>query len=135
MNDDKLKNYIDEVTTQTIVKLKKSGLMKDNKRSTFKKTEDILKNYNRYEKAIKSDSDNTIKTKKLLNIIDNALESIENDPYYSIIEMFYFENKTRSEIAEFFDVDEKTISRNKKRLVDNIKIIIFSDATIEELFL
>ena len=135
MNDDKLKNYIDEVTTQTIVKLKKSGLMKDNKRSTFKKTEDILKNYNRYKKAIENDSDNTIKTKKLLNIIDNALESIENDPYYSIIEMFYFENKTRSEIAEFFDVDEKTISRNKKRLVDNIKIIIFSDATIEELFL
>lgn len=130
-----IREIIDEVTTQTVVKLKKSNLMKDDKKTAFKKTEELLKNYNRYKLAIEVDSNNTIKTQKLINIIDEALKGIEQDQYYSIIEMFYFENKTRAEIAEFYDVDDKTISRNKKRLIDELKIILFSDKTIEELFL
>ena len=134
MSED-IKNLINEVTTQTVVKLKKSGLMKDSNKSAYKKTEDILKNYKSYKKAYMNDPANTIKTKKLLNIIESALETIEHDQYYSIIEMFYFERRTRSEIAEFYDVDEKTISRNKKRLINDLKIILFSDNTIEELFM
>lgn len=134
MNDN-VKELIDEVTTQTIVKLKKSKLIKDSSVSTFKKTEEILKNYNKYKKAVEYDYSDTTKTIKLINVIDSALKTISDDQYYSIIEMFYFEHKTRSEIAEFYDVDEKTISRNKKRLIDDLKIILFSDNTIEEIFM
>lgn len=134
MNEN-IKDLIDEVTTQTVVKLKKSGLMKDNNISAFKKTERLLKNYNKYKLAVENDPDNTLKTKKLINIIDRALKSIETDQYYSIIEMYYFEHKTREEIAEFYDCEVKTITRNKRRLLDEIRIILFSDTTIEELFL
>lgn len=134
MNEN-IKDLIDEVTTQTVVKLKKSGLMKDNNISAFKKTERLLKNYNKYKLAIENDPENTLKTKKLVRIIDRALKSIETDQYYSIIEMYYFEHKTREQIAEFYDVDEKTVSRNKRRLLNEIRIILFSDTTIEELFL
>lgn len=130
-----VKDLINEITTQTIVKLKKSKLIKDSDTSTYKKTEEILKNYNKYKKAVEYEYNDITKTKKLIHIIEESLKTIENDQYYSIIEMFYFEHKTRSEIAEFFDVDEKTISRNKKRLINDLKIILFSDNTIEELFM
>ena len=85
-----IEELIDKVTTQTVVKLKKSRLMKDHKKSTFKKTEVLLKNYNAYVAAIKADPTGTIKTQKIIDIINKALKNIENDDYYSIIEMFYF---------------------------------------------
>ncbi len=130
-----IEKIIDKVTTETVVKLKKSNLLKDDRKSAFTKTETILKNYNKYLNAIKFDSEETIKTQKLITIIDNALKTIEDDPYCDVITMYYFEDKTREEIAEFYDVDVKTISRHKKKLVNELKIIIFSDKSIEEIFL
>lgn len=109
--------------------------MKENKKSAFKKTEDILRNYNKLKLANKIDPTNTNKTKKLIKIIDAALNTIKDDKYYKVIPMIFFENKTREEIAEIFDCEVKTISRNKNRLVNQLKIIIFSDKSIEELFL
>lgn len=134
MSDD-IRNLINEVTTQTVVKLKKSGLMKDNKKSPFKKTEEILRNYNKYKLAVSNDPDNTLKTQKLIKIIDNALKSIESDPYYSVIEMIFFEHQTREKIAEFYNVEPRTITRNKNRLVNELKTILFSDDVIIELFI
>ncbi len=45
-----------------------------------------------------------------------VLEEMENDRYFSIITMFYFEGFTVEKIAEQLDVDVRTVSRNKKRL-------------------
>ena len=130
-----IETLIDKVTTQTVVKLKKSKLMNENQKSPFKKTEDVLRNYNKYKIAIAKDPEGTIKTQKLINIIETADESIKDDIYYDIIPMFYVDGKTREEIAEYFDCDVKTITRNKRRLVNELKVVIFSDETIEELFL
>jgi DNA-directed RNA polymerase specialized sigma subunit len=41
---------------------------------------------------------------------------------------------TREEIAEHFNTSETTISRNKKRLVDRLSAVLFSDDVIYELF-
>lgn len=130
-----IREIIDEVTTQTVIKLKKSKLLSDKNISAAQKTEELLKHYDKYKIAISMDKENTIKTQKIIKIIDKALKTIKDDPYYQIIGLFYFEHKTRAEIAEIYNVDDKTISRNKKRLVKEIKYIIFSDDTIEELFL
>lgn len=99
----------------------------------FVKTELMLKDYKKYLLAVRIVPNNAKKTKELIGIIEQALRSIEDDPYYSIIEMFYFENKTREQIAEFYDVEEKTITRNKKRLVNVIKTIIFADESINKI--
>lgn len=109
-------------------------LNKKYKKTTFQKTEELLKNYNYYNIAIKTNKKKTIKTQKLISIINNALKSIEKDYYYSVIIMSYFENKTREDIAEIYNVDVKTIARNKNRLINKLKIIIFSDESINELF-
>ena len=129
-----IENLIQKVTNETIIKLKKSGLINDSDKKAFKKTEEVLKNFHKYEEAIAADKEGTIKTQKLVNIIRTALRSIENDPYYEVIIMFYLNNNTREEIAEYFDCDVKTITRNKRRLINKIKLIVFSDETIKELF-
>ena len=73
-------------------------------------------------------------TKRYIAVIDDALSRIANDKYYDLIRLRYFEDKTREEIAEYFDVDVATISRNKNRLINTLKIYLFSDETIKEIF-
>lgn len=123
-----LEKLIDKVTTETIKKLKKSNLIKEQK-NTFQKTEELLRNYNTYLEK----NNPTKKTKQLINLVNEALSSIENDPYYSVIEMIFFEHKTREEIADFYDCEVRTITRNKNRLINKLKLIIFSDESIDEI--
>lgn len=134
MTDEKIMKIIENTTTQTVNKLKNRGFIRSDKMMTYKKTEFLLKNYNNFKRSIENNPENSLKTQQFIKLIDDSLISIEQDPYFSIIEMKYFENKTRDEIAAFFDVEPKTITRNKKRLVNKIKVMLFSDDTISELF-
>lgn len=94
---------------------------------------------------IKSDADkadekieaieNSIQTtKNFIKVIDNALAALKDDPYFDIIKLKYFEGQTREEIAEYFEVDVSTISRNKNRLVNLLQIRLFSDEVIYQIF-
>lgn len=104
-------------------------------KSIFEKTEIILKNYNDYKKAIKNNPEGTMKTQKLVEVIDKALLDIENDPYYKVIPLIFFKNKTREEVTEYFNNCEvKTVTRNKNRLINKLKILIFADKSIKEIF-
>ena len=64
-----------------------------------------------------------------------ALDSIKDDYYYQIIPLYYFDLIPRDKVAEYFNTSETTISRNKKRLVDDLSAILFSDDLIYDLFL
>lgn len=184
MNDERLmaiiKTTAEEAaecsSSMTLLKFQKGNLMKDNKRSTFKKTESLLYNYPKFKQIIKEreevlsnefsffpkgksadivryskqqgskDIDAIIKekhdayelslerTKRSVKLIDDALVKIIDDPYYEIIPAKYFESKTHEQIAEMFGKDISTITRNKSRLVNELKIILFSDEAIVELF-
>lgn len=113
--------------------LKKEKL--DSKSSlTYQKTEYLLKNYNKFKFAVKNNPSLSSLTKRIINLIDEALNSLSDDPYFSIIEMYYFERKTREKIAEFYDVEPKTITRNRTRLINELQLLIFSDDIINKLF-
>jgi len=73
-------------------------------------------------------------TKNLISVIDKALEKLHEDQYYDIIKLKYFEKKKSEEIAEHYNVDTSTISRNKNRLINVLKIYLFSDDVVNELF-
>lgn len=73
-------------------------------------------------------------TKNLILVIDKALEKLHDDPYYDIIKLKYFEKKKGDEIAEYFNVETSTVSRNKNRLINVLKIYLFSDDVVNELF-
>lgn len=126
-----VRDVIRETVDYTIVKLKLSGLMKDNRQTAFQKTEQILRNYNELKKSYSEDGT----AKKFVDIIDNALKELDSDLYYEIIPMMYFENETREAIAEYFDTTVTTISRNKRRLINKLKYLIFADDVVYELFL
>lgn len=75
-------------------------------------------------------------TESYIRIINNALKTVKNDPYYAVIRMCYFEGMKHSEVARLWNVpvDETTIGRNKNRLVKKLSIYLFSDDVIRELY-
>ena len=124
-----IEKIIEDTVNRTVLKLKMSGLMKDDRKTAAQKTEEILKNYPRFKL-----SDQPY-TKKLCDKIETAMNTIKDDYYYDIISLYYFDGMRREEVAEHFNTSETTISRNKKRLVDALSAVLFSDDLIYDLFL
>ena len=126
-----IEHVIQNTVDKTIAKLKLSGLIKDNRQTAFQKTEQILRSYNDMKKSYSEDGT----AKKFVDIIDKALKELSDDMYYDIIPMTYFEGCSREEVAEYYNTTVTTISRNKKRLIEKLKLFIFADDVIYELFL
>lgn len=95
---------------------------------------DTRNDFEKAEEQIEALENSIMITKRYIEIIDAALSKISNDKYYDLIRLRYFEGKTREEIAEYFNVDVATISRNKNRLINTLKIYLFSDEAIKEIF-
>lgn len=131
MNDE-TRAVIQETVDQTLIKIKKAGLLKDDEKPAFKKTEELLKTYKEL-KTIEPDPESM--SGKMLRKLEEALDSLQDDDYSGLVEMIYFDGATREECAEFYGVEPITITRNKKRLVETLKNIIFTDDVIRELFL
>lgn len=126
-----IKGVIQETVNETIAKLKKAGLMRDGEKPVTKKTEDLLKKYKDL-KVIEHEPGSAADV--MLKRIDEALDALQEDEYCGLIEMIYFDNATREECAEFYDVEPVTITRNKKRLLDKMSNILFADEVIKEIF-
>ena len=73
-------------------------------------------------------------TRSFIRIIDNAIDTLKDDPYFELIELRYFKGCTREQIAEYFDCDVKTVTRNKNRLINLLQIRLFSDEVIQQIF-
>lgn len=86
------------------------------------------------EEKIEAIEQNIRTTMNFIKMIDIALNEIEDDPYFEIIRMKYFEGKTREEMAEHYGVDVRTISRNKNKLINLLQIKLFSDEYILQIF-
>ena len=130
MTDEEIKKIINETVNATVLKMKMARLLKDDRRSAIEKLEELLRNYPTFKNI--RDREYTI---KLVAKVDEALQKISRDPYYDVIRMFYFENRTRESIALEFECSETTISRNKTKLLNQLKSMLFSDEVIHELFL
>ncbi len=76
----------------------------------------------RYTISIKS---SMMRTRQEVKRIERALDTIKSDKYYEIITMKYFEEMTMEAIAAHFDCEDKTVRRNKNRLINKLKIMLF----------
>lgn len=130
MNDAEIKSIINDTANTVVLKMKMAGLIRDGRKTAIEKTEELLRNYPIFKEI--TDQEYTI---KLVAKIEDALKDIEDDIYYDVIPMFYFHNETREYIAERFSCTETTVSRNKTRLLNQLKLKLFSDDVIFELFL
>lgn len=171
---------IESTVKATVDEFQKRKLVKKKVINTFKKTEQLLYNYNAFLdvvkdkkemieqiqkvglskrsgsfipmpedtgfKVIKSEEEkeneaietleNSIETtERFIKLIDNALDTISDDPYFEVVKMHYFHGMKYASIADKWPVtiDESTICRNKNRLVKKMSIYLFSDDVINEM--
>ena len=116
-----IEEIIEKSIDRVIIRLRAEGILKTDEKTVMEKTEELLKRYEGFKL-----SDEPI-TRKILAKVDDALKSVQDDPYYLIIPMTYFEHTSRENIADYFGVTERTITRHKSRLIDQMSVILFSD--------
>lgn len=84
-------------------------------KSEIEKREDLI-----------SKLEKTVENKKfLIEYIDLALKVVENNKYYPIIELKYFENKTIEDISDILKISRGTVINQRKILISKIKAVIF----------
>ena len=121
---------VEKTVSETVLKMKMAKLLNDSEKSAYSKTEELLRNYPTFKQI--TDQPYTI---KLCEKIEKALNDLGNEPYKEIIDLFYFQNQTRETIALELGCTVRTVGRNKARLVNELKVKLFSDDVIRELFL
>ena len=107
--------------------------------NSYQKTEALLFDYSKYKLGVSIKRKfsrhievNTL-TEDCISSIDEALKSLQDEKYIKIIEMYYFDRRTLEYIAEELDVSVKTVSVQRKMLINKLKAILFSDEYIMEL--
>lgn len=96
------KLFIREIVKETINELKRSGLLKSVTDLAYSEVTELLKDY--YDSGERD------------SVIFKALHELETDTYFKILPLYFRYNYTIEQIAEVFDVEISTITRNKKRL-------------------
>lgn len=102
MMNDQDRQFIREIVSETIRELKRTGLLKSVSDLAYVEVSELLKGY--YDDG---ERDRTI---------TDALTAIRDDSYFKIIPLYFSYGYTIERIAEVFDVEISTITRNKKRL-------------------
>lgn len=82
-----------------------------------------------YTKSVKS---SMMRTRQEVSRIERALETVRDDLYYDIIPFKYWDGLTMMEIAEKFECEDKTVRRNKNRLINKLKIMLFGADALKE---
>lgn len=85
----------------------------------------------RYVELIEKYKAEKAETERDIQRIDTALNKVKDDKYYRIVELKYFENMKEEDIAAELEKDTSTVYRNKKRLINNLKTILFPESIKE----
>ena len=104
------------------------------KDKAYIKTEKLLYTYPAIKQALDhKDCNNTILGEKVIRMVDDALDQIKDDVYSDIIQRIYFDRETMESVAFDYNVSSPTISANRRRLIDRIKVYLYTDDVIDEL--
>lgn len=79
----------------------------------------------REERYIAGRKESMERTKKEIQRIERALETIQDDEYYDIVPLKYWDLVQPAQIAEALHCDERTYRRHKNRLVNKLKVVLF----------
>ena len=102
MNEDQKKRLIREIVQETIAELRRAGMLKDSEDIAYSDISEMIREF--YKGGQEDEK------------IKRAIRSVEGDRYFKIIPLYFSYGYTLEDIAEVFDVDLTTITRNKKRL-------------------
>ena len=96
------KKMVRLIVRETIEELKRTGLLQTVNEMAYGEITNILYDY--YKDGMCDHE------------ISKALKVLDGDPYAKIIPLYFCYGYTIERIAETFDVDVSTVTRNKKRL-------------------
>jgi RNA polymerase sigma factor (sigma-70 family) len=65
------------------------------------------------------------RTRRQIQRIERALETVSDDQYFDIIPLKYFDCLQPDEIANRMNCDERTYRRHKNRLINKLKVVLF----------
>lgn len=101
--------------------------------------ENVLKDRTAYEKAVyllkcykdlkqgKAINENY---RSVLELMDRAIELIQDDEYIDVIKCLYEKGYTNEETAEVLGMDKKTVYRQRRRLIKRLSIILYGDRAL-----
>lgn len=92
-------------------------------------TEELQDDYVKIQEKIQEIS----KIQSVVDIVENALDSIRNNKHFKIIELKYFQEMTHEEIAEELYINEKTVRRNKNYLIKQLQLCIFQKIRLKSI--
>lgn len=121
---------------EAIAELDKYGLPERSKSIVMYSSAGGSSQADRYSELKEKYKIEKMETERDLKRIDNALDKIRDDKYFGIIQYKYLnEDKekitTDEELADKFNRDRKTITRNKKRLINKLMTILFPESISE----
>ena len=129
MTDKEIKKIIQETATTTVLKLKAAGLLQNNQKSAYDKTEALLYQYSDLRKIDQPYA------RRVVQEIDACLADLKREPYAKVIQLYYFEGETNAACALELNCDERTCRRNRKALVERMSVRLASEEFIRELLL
>ena len=118
---------IEYIVKKTIKEMRAAGMIREGYKPVTQRTEELLRYYPKLKISNKPYTIEAVKK------IEAALNTIRDDQYYEIIDLYYFQNLSREIIAEHFNTNEKTITRNRRRLLKSLSVVIYSDDVVSEL--
>lgn len=130
------KEQIDDIMAVGVLKKSKSITSISSNNALIYDDNEIL------EQSINSLNKHIERTKIIIKHIDRVLDKFKDDSYFDIIKLYYFDGKSYEQIAEFYDNKNKkestqtassTISRNKNRLVNAIKVLLLPNDFLSEI--
>lgn len=92
----------------------------------------IVLDEERVEEAIRNVEKSMETTVQAIEMIDKNMAALKSDPYYKVLEMRYFEERTQEDIAVKFNCTQQNIAYHKRRLVKELSIKLFPDKVIGE---
>lgn len=94
---------------------------------------DFKSEYEKQEDMIDQIQKKILETEERLQPIEKALISVQNDPYFKIIELKYFNQKKADQIASYFECDASTVQKHKNKILSKIKLHLFSEEVLKEM--
>lgn len=123
------KNEIEEVMLYGVPQRSKSITMFSNCSGYV----DFKSEYEKQEDMIDQLQKKILEAEERLKPIEKALVSVQEDPYFKIIEMKYFNKKTVDQIASYFGCDTSTVQKHKNKMLSQIKVHLFGEEVLKEM--
>lgn len=114
--------------------IEKNGLPEKSKSIVFYSTANKnMSGADRYLELIEKYKAEKLETERDIQRIEAALNKVKDDKYFEIINLKYFQGLKEEDIAVKLEKDVSTINRNKKKLINAIKVILFPESIKEYL--